>query len=75
MEPFRILVDKKVVRMNSKEFGKDEKIKLVNILNQSVMIDQKTHNVNNAIRIYCRSLFEALNEEDVAHIKFYQNEL
>lgn len=75
MEPFRILVDKKVVRMMPQEFGKDEKIKLISILNDDVLIEQKMHNVNNAIKIYCRSLFEALNEENVACIKFYKNEL
>ncbi len=75
MEPFRILVDKKVVRMKPKEFGKDEKVKLISILNDDVLIEQKMHNVNNAIKIYCRSLFEALNKEDVAYIKFYKNEL
>ena len=75
MEPFRILVDKKVVEMMPQDFGKDEKIELVGILNQNVLIDQKNHNVNSAIKIYCRSLFDALNDEDIAYIKFYKNEL
>lgn len=75
MEPFRILVDRKVVEMMPEDFGKDEKMELVNVLNQDVIIEQKTHNVNNAIKIYCRSLFDALNDEDIAHIKFYKDEL
>lgn len=75
MEPFRILVDKKVVEMMPQDFGKDEKIELVNLLNQNVLIEQKIHTVNNAIKIYCRSLFDALNDEDIAYIKFYKDEL
>ena len=57
------------------DFGKDEKIELVNLLNQNVLIEQKIHTVNNAIKIYCRSLFDALNDEDIAYIKFYKDEL
>ena len=75
MEPIRILVDKKVVEMMPQDFGKDEKIELVNLLNQNVLIEQKIHTVNNAIKIYCRSLFDALNDEDIAYIKFYKDEL
>ena len=75
MEPFRVLVDKKVVEMMPQDFGKDEKIELIGILNQNVLIDQKNHNVNSAIKIDCRSLFDALNYEDIANIKFYKNEL
>ena len=41
----------------------------------TVIIDGKTNYINNAIKIYCRSLFDALNEGDIALIKFYKNEL
>ncbi|MGP1544644.1 MAG: type II CRISPR-associated endonuclease Cas1 [Candidatus Fimenecus sp.] len=75
MEPFRILVDRKVVELSPNDFDKYEKIELVNILNQNVIIAQKNHTVNNAIKIYCRSLFDALNNRDIADIKFYKNEL
>ena len=75
IEPFRTLIDRKVVRMMPEDFGKDEKMELVNVLNQNVIIEQKVHSVNNAIKIYCRSIFDALNNEDIAYIRFYKNEL
>ena len=75
MEPFRILIDKEVVSMIINEFGQDEKMRLVNVLNQEIMIDGKIQYVNNAIKIYCKSIFDALNENDGALIHFYRFEL
>ena len=75
MEPFRVLVDQKVYGMSLLEFGSDEKMELVNILNQEIYIDGKKQYVNNAIKIYCKSIFDALNEGDISLIRFYRNEL
>ena len=75
MEPFRPLVDKAVLDMNPVKFERDEKIELINILNKTVYIDGKEQYVNNAIGVYCRSVFDALNEDDVSLIRFYRNEL
>lgn len=75
MEPFRILVDETVLYMKLVEFEHSEKMLLVNILNQEVFIDGKRNYVNNAIKIYCKSIFDALNEADLSQIKFYKNEL
>ena len=75
IEPFRTLIDRKVVKMMPEDFRKEEKMELVNVLNQNVIIEQKVHSVNNAIKIYCRSIFAALNNEDIADIRFYKNEL
>lgn len=63
MEPFRILVDQQVIQMMPTKLEKEEKMQLVNILNQEVQIDGKIQYVNNAIKIYCRSVFDALNED------------
>lgn len=71
MEPFRVLIDKEVVSMIMDEFDQDEKMRLVNVLNQEIMIDGKIQYVNNAIKIYCKSIFDALNENDSALIRFY----
>ena len=49
--------------------------KLVNILNQEVTIDGKRNYVVNAIKIYCKSVFDAINDNDVSLIRFYSNEL
>lgn len=75
MEPFRVLVDKEVFSMKITELEHQQKMRLVNILNQEVLIDGKVQYVNNAIKIYCKSVFDALNEDDSALIKFYSFEL
>ena len=62
MEPFRILVDRKVYEMKPEKLEKEEKLQLVNILNQEVTIDGKRNYVVNAIKIYCKSVFDAINE-------------
>lgn len=75
MEPFRVLVDKEVLEIKFEEFETDEKRKLVNILNHEVLIDGKIQYVNNAVKIYCKSVFDALNENDSSLIRFYKFEL
>lgn len=75
MEPFRILVDRKVFEMQPQKFEHEEKMELVYLLGDMVTIDGKNNYVSNAIKIYCRSLFEALNEGDISLIKFYRDEL
>lgn len=75
MEPFRPLVDKCVVRMAPVKFEHDEKMELIYLLGDEVLIDGKRQFVSNAIKLYCRSLFDALNEGDTSLIKFYKDEL
>lgn len=75
MEPFRILVDRTVYSMKYEELEHEQKMQLVNILNQEVRIDGRIQYVNNAIKIYCKSIFDALNEDDVSLIRFYSFEL
>ena len=75
MEPFRILIDRKVVNMNLDKFELSEKLELVNVLNESVSIDMTRRSVANAISQYTKSIFDALNDNDISLIKFYKNEL
>ena len=75
MEPFRPIIDKYVCENIPEKFEHEEKIEIVNLLNSSVYIDDKRQFVNNAIKIYCRSIFDALDKNDVSLIKFYKNEL
>lgn len=75
MEPFRVLVDQEVKQMKLLEFEHEQKMQLVNLLNREVRIDGKIQYVNNAIKIYCRSIFDALNEDDSALVRFYKIEL
>ena len=71
MEPFRILVDRKVKHMKMTEFSSTEKYVLIDLLNDSVIIEQKKQTILNAIKYYTKSVFDALNEGDNSLIQFY----
>ena len=76
MEPFRPFIDRYVYDMGQiSTFEHEEKMSIINLLNSYVTIDGKTQYLNNAIGIYCRSIFDALNENDVALIRFCHYEL
>ena len=75
MEPFQTIIDRKVCQMKPVLFEHTEKMILVDLLNSEVRINGRTENVNNAIKIYCRSVFEALEEKDSSLIRFYNYEL
>ena len=71
MEPFRILIDRKVKSSVFSELSSEEKYMLVNVLNDTVIINKSRQTVLNAIKYYCRSIFDALNERDLSLIQFY----
>ena len=71
MEPFRVLVDRAVKTYGFAELASDEKYLLWEILNQTVLINQTHQTVLNAIKIYTRSVFDALNDMDISLLKFY----
>ncbi len=71
MEPFRPLVDRVVVDMNLSQFKHEEKMKLVSILNRQLIVKNRLEYVSNAIGIYCRSIFDAINDRDISEIEFY----
>ncbi|MCH3972206.1 MAG: type II CRISPR-associated endonuclease Cas1 [Oscillospiraceae bacterium] len=73
MEPFRPLVDRIVLTMELKQFLHAEKMELVGVLSQQVIMNDRSEYVDNAIQIYCRSVFDALNDHDVSEIRFYRN--
>lgn len=75
MEPFRILVDREVYKMEIYQFEQEEKKQLLNILNSEVLIDGRRQYVSNAIKIYTKSVFDALNENDGSLLRFYKIEL
>lgn len=75
MEPFRPIIDQKVICMKPEKFDVDEKHELLRVLEQEVYIAGKNECLINAIKIYTRSVFDALNDMDVSLIKFYENEL
>ena len=75
MEPFRPLVDYIVRSLMPQKFEREEKLEILRILQQEVTIAGRREVVNNAIKIYCKSVFDALNEDDTSLIKFYKDEL
>jgi CRISPR/Cas system-associated endonuclease Cas1 len=72
MEPFRILVDRIVRRDMPDKFETDEKHRMLELVNTEVSIAGKKEFVPNAIKLYVRSIFDAINDNDISEIKFYQ---
>lgn len=75
MEPFRPFIDNLVVNMKLDIFEHEQKMYLAGILNEEMQIDGKNQYLINAIRIYSKSVFEAMNERDISLIKFPSYEL
>lgn len=75
MEPFRPIVDRKAYEIAPEKFEHEEKMQMLSVLNREVIISNKNEYVNNAVKIYCRSVFDALEERDISLIKFYKDEL
>lgn len=75
MEPFRILVDAEVYALKPQELNKDTKRPLYALLNNLIFIDGTKQTVLNAISIYCKSVFDALNKADPELVKLPAYEL
>jgi len=75
MEPYRPLIDEIVLNMEIEDFGRKEKMRIVSVLDQKVLIGGKKHYVSNAIQIFTKSVFDAINENDINKIRFYYCEL
>ncbi len=75
MEPFRIMVDRTVFDMHPDKFEHDEKMLLLEILQETVFIAGREEYLSNAIKIYTKSVLDALNDNDTSLIKFYNYEL
>ncbi len=71
MEPFRVIVDRFVYHNQFEQFETEEKHFLLQILQTEVGIDNTKQYLSNAIKIYVKSIFDALNENDVSQILFY----
>lgn len=74
MEPFRILVDRMVYYRAPEQFEKDEKHEMWRLLDQKVTIDGQSQFLQSAIKIYTKSVFDAINDHDPSEIKFYGEE-
>jgi len=72
MEPYRILIDRTVRECGFTEFSTAEKHRLVAVLYSTVTIGAAKQNVMNAIRLYVKSVFDALNDDTVSDIRWYR---
>lgn len=72
MEPFRPVVDRAVFCSEEGELTPDYKHYLCDVLNRTVQISDGHYTVTEAIGIYVRSVFYALESEDVFQIKCYE---
>ncbi len=75
MEPFRIFVDRFVASKKYAKFETEEKHEIMSLYNQTVIIDTCRQTLLNAVKIYVKSVFDALNDGDVSKIKFPYYEL
>lgn len=75
MEPFRPFVDIAAINLDLSFFEHEEKMEFVKLLNKEVKIDGKTHFMTNAVRIYVKSVFDAICERNISVIKFPEYEL
>lgn len=71
MEPFRILVDQHVYANKFDEFSTEEKHYMWRLLEDYVLINDTRQTLANAIKIYTKSVIEAINDKDPFAIKFY----
>lgn len=72
MEPFRIMIDRKVYERHYDKFDKDDKNEIINILNQEVIIDGKTQFLSNAMSIYVKSVLQSIENSNISMIKNYR---
>lgn len=72
MEPFRTIVDRVVINTNPIEFGKEEKKELLSLLSSTIYIAGTYQTLLNGIKIYTRSVFEAINKTDITKIEYFE---
>ncbi len=73
MEPLRVAVDRRVKKHSFETFESEEKHIMAGIFHEKVLIDQTQQTFLNAVKIYVRSVFDAINEKDASLIRFVKN--
>ena len=71
MEPYRPIIDRLVLEMHPKVFGTEEKHHIISIMNKELFVDGRKESLGKAVKIYTRSIFDSLNDQDISAIKFY----
>lgn len=69
MEPFRVLIDRIVVDLKE---DLDFRVQVLEVFNNQVKIKGKKLFLENAISVYCKSLFDCLRDKGEGDISFYE---
>lgn len=72
MEPYRVLVDRIVYQHQFTKFETEEKHAVLEVLKGEVVINHSRQILPNAIKIYVKSVFDALLYEDAGQVAFYE---
>ncbi len=75
MEPLRPIVDRRVKECIPEKFDKEEKRTILELLNHEFIVDGKRQTLLNTVKIYVKSVFDAIESCDISKIKFYDYEL
>ena len=73
MEPFRIVVDMVVKENQFTKFETEEKHIMLTVLQKEIKIAGAKQVLTNAIKIYVKSVFDALNDRSIERIIFYES--
>lgn len=72
MEPFRIIVDMVVKETQFTKFETEEKHIMLTVLQKEIKIAGTKQVLTNAIKIYVKSVFDALTDRNIERIIFYE---
>ena len=72
MEPFRIIVDMAVKDNEFTKFETEEKHIMLTVLQKEIKIAGTKQVLTNAIKIYVKSVFDALTDRNIERIIFYE---
>lgn len=61
--------------INHTNFTRKERLELIDLLNSEVKIEGTNQYLSAAIKVYCKSIFDALKENDISLIRFVEYEL
>lgn len=75
MEPFRPIIDRYVKDSNFSKFEKEEKHKMVSLMNMELVIASRKQTLLNTLKIYTKSVLDAIELCDVTQLKFFSYEL
>lgn len=75
MEPFRTIVDRRVKEYQPTKFDKDEKRVILELLSAEFIIGGRKQTLLNTIKIYVKSIFTAIESNDISDIRFFSYEL